>query len=508
MQHIFRVTHGADAACLCVTLCCGQGRKGIDTKLNVVFRLKALSSVFTVRATETVLYSASGDLAQGGALKFRVSRLISTIHGQITTVIFACLIIAFIIGSSLESWVREEYSAPDMESMSANVSAIASVLASATPAERSTILAAANREDGRFALQPLPYSERFTTTSPDEPFLQIAIDRLIPPENHPVPFGGWRTFVDGKRVLAAKVDQDTLLVMELPESFLRNDALIFGSNYLVATVTLLILFSVFAVRAITSPLRRIASAAMKADISLGPAIFEEHGSVEIVTLARALNGMQRRISTMVESRTRMLRGISHDLRTPLTRLRLRAERVKEEEVRDALLGDIERIDRLLKESLSYLRDNHQRELSQRADLASVLQTTCDEFADMGHEIHYHGPARMVTSFKPLALTRAITNLCENAVKFGTQVNVELRATDGQAIIDVMDDGPGIPAEYRSRVLEPFFKLDAARQDTDTGFGLGLSIVTEILEAHHGKLELLDRTPNGLVARMTLPLSQK
>ncbi len=439
---------------------------------------------------------------------FRVSQLFSTIHGQITAVIFACLIIAFIIGSTLESWVREEYSAPDMESMSAQVSAIASVLASAAPAEREVILAAANRKDVRLALQPLSYSERFTTSSPDEPFIQVLLDRLIPPENHPVPFGGWRTFADGKRVLAAQVDQDTLLVMELPESFLRNDALIFGSNYLVATVTLLILFSVFAVRAITSPLRRIASAAMKADISVGPALFEEDGSVEIVALARSLNGMQRRISTMVESRTRMLRGISHDLRTPLTRLRLRAERVREEEVREALLGDIERIDRLLKESLGYLRDNYQRELSQRTDLASVLQTTCDEFADMGHDVQYRGPARMATSFKPLALTRAITNLCENAVKFGTHVDVELRVVDNHAIIDIADDGPGIPEEYRSRVLEPFFKLDAARQDSETGFGLGLSIVAEIVQAHHGKLVLLDREPNGLVARVTLPLEQK
>lgn len=451
----------------------------------------------------------SGELAQGGVLKFWVSRLVSTIHGQITVVIFACLIIAFIIGSTLESWVREEYDTPDLEGMSARVSAIASVLAAADPHERDLILAAANREEKYLELQPLSYSERFTASSPDESFIEIAIDRLIPPEDNPIPFGGWRTFVGGKRVLAAKVDEETLLVKELPpESFLRSDALRFGSNYLVATITLIILFSVFAVRALTSPLRRIASAAMKADISLGPAIFEESGSVEIVTLARALNGMQRRISAMVEARTRMLRGISHDLRTPLTRLRLRAERVAEEEVREALLGDIERIDRLLKESLGYLRDNHQQEKSQRADLASVLQTTCDEFADMGHDARYIGPARMVTSFKPVALTRAITNLCENAVKFGTQVRVELRVAEGEAIIDVIDDGPGIPEQYRSRVLEPFFKLDAARQDTETGFGLGLSIVVEIVHAHHGKLVLLDGEPGGLVVRVILPLEDK
>lgn len=439
----------------------------------------------------------------------RISRLISTIHGQITAVIFACLIIAFVIGSTLEAWVRDEYSAPDLEGMSARVSAIASVLATATPEERSAVLAAANRGEQSLFLRPLSYFEDFTTTSPEEPFIQVAIDRLLPPEDLPTPFGGWRTFVDGKRVLAAKVDYDTLLVTELlPESFLRNDALRFGSNYLVATVTLIILFSVFAVWAITRPLRRIASAAQRADISLGPAPFEERGSVEIVALARALNGMQSRISVMVEARTRMLRGISHDLRTPLTRLRLRAERVGEDEVRGALLTDIERIDRLLKESLGYLRDNHQREASQRADLASVLQTVCDEFGDMGHDVTYRGPTRLIADFKPLALTRAVTNLCENAVKFGKHVEIDLQSLDGSAQIDVADDGPGIPEQHRSRVLEPFFKLDAARRDSETGFGLGLSIVAEIIQAHRGKLELLDRSPQGLVARLVIPLHQK
>jgi signal transduction histidine kinase len=440
-------------------------------------------------------------------LGFRISRWISTIHGQITAVIFACLIIAFVIGSTLESWVREEYNSPDLEVMSGQLSAIASVLSRASPEERNTILAAANRGEQDLALRPVSYFDNFTTTSPDEAFIQAVIDKLLPPEDRPVPYGGWRTFIDGKRVIAAKVDDDTLLVTELqPARFLRGDALRFGSNYLVATVTLIVLFSMFAVWAITRPLRGIASAAMKADISLGPAIFEERGSVEIVTLARALNAMQSRISAMVDSRTRMLRGISHDLRTPLTRVRLRVETIKDAEVRDALLVDVERIDRLLKESLSYLRDNHQSEKVERADLASVLQTVCDEFADTGHRIAYKGPARAIASFKPLAITRAVTNLCDNATKFGTTVDVTLTVERGMATIEISDDGPGIPAEHRDRVLEPFYKVDAARSGVDVGFGLGLSIVTEIMQGHGGRLELLDRAPHGLTARLIMPLN--
>jgi signal transduction histidine kinase len=135
-----------------------------------------------------------------------------------------------------------------------------------------------------------------------------------------------------------------------------------------------------------------------------------------------------------------------------------------------LLTDIERIDRLLQESLGYLRDNHPREASQRADLASVLQTVCDEFADMGHDVTYHGPARFVAEFKPLALMRAVTNLCENAVKFGSKAYVSLTEAAGEAVIDVADDGPGIPEQYRAG-CEPFFKIDSARGGIGVGFGL-------------------------------------
>lgn len=409
-------------------------------------------------------------------------------------------------GSTLERWVKKDYQLLDLEALSERVAVVGSILAEATPQERNLFIAIANRGDWKLSLQAVSYSERFTSSSPEEPWINLGIDWLFPPDGATVPFGGWRTFVDGSRVLAAKFDDNTLLVMEeLPENFLRNDALSFGSNYLVALVTLIILFSVFAVWAITLPLRRIASAAMTADLSTESAPFEERGSVEIVALARALNAMQARISGMVDARTRMLRGISHDVRTPLTRLRLRAERVSDSDVRGALLTDIDRIERLLKASLSFLRDNHQHEETQRGDLASVLQTVCDEFTDMGHEVHYDGPVHMITNFKPLAITRVMTNLCENAVKFGTIADVKLHTEDGWAVIDVTDNGPGIADFYRNKVLEPFFKIDAARGGADAGFGLGLSIVSEIVQAHQGKLELINCSSGGLIARVKLPL---
>ncbi|MBD9626325.1 HAMP domain-containing protein [Ensifer sp. ENS06] len=447
--------------------------------------------------------------SRGGTLGFRLPRLRSTIHGQMTAVIFVCLAIVIVAGSSLERLVRKDYDVPDLEALSDRVAVVASMLASATPSERGTIFEIANRGDWKFSLRPISFSERFTTTSPTEPFVHRAIDWFLPPDNGAVPFGGWRTFVDGKRVLAAKVSDEEIVVLEqMSETFLRSDALSFGSNFLVALVTLMVLFSFFAVWAITRPLRRIAWAATTTDISVGSPPFEERGSVEIVALARALNGMQRRVSTMADARTRMLRGISHDLRTPLTRLRLRAERIPQDDVREPLLADVERIDRLLTESLSYLRDHHQSEKCERTDLVSVLKTVCDEFSDIGHDVHYRGPVRLIASFRPLAVTRAITNLCENATKFGTQVEVGLSVVGDVAVIAVADNGPGIPVEHRKQVLEPFYKVDTSRGGVGAGFGLGLSIVWEVAQAHEGDLSLLENEPNGLVARLTIPLQTR
>ncbi|WP_319313662.1 ATP-binding protein [Shinella sp.] len=438
-------------------------------------------------------------------LRFRLSKLFSTIHGQITVIVLLALVMVISAGSALERWMRADFEIIGLENISERVSSIGSVLAEAKPSERVAILEIANRGDWKFSIRPLSLSQQFTTSSPTEPVVDVIVDWLFPPDDGAEPLGGWRTFLDGKRVIAVKIDDSEMLVLEsLPGLSLRGDALNLGSNYLLAVVILMVLFSAFAVWTITRPLRRIAAAAMRADLSVGPALFEERGSQEIVALARALNGMQKRISTMIDSRTRMLRGVSHDLRTPLTRLRLRVERVDQQEVREALLADVERIDRLLKESLSYLRDNHRIEAFARADLASAVQTVCDEFEDIGHQITYRGPGRLIANFKPLAITRAVTNLCENATKFGSSVRVELGASAGMATIDVADDGPGIPVEHRSRVLEPFYKVDAARGGTDAGFGLGLSIVAEIVQDHGGKLELLDRHPNGLIARIAIP----
>jgi signal transduction histidine kinase len=173
-------------------------------------------------------------------------------------------------------------------------------------------------------------------------------------------------------------------------------------------------------------------------------------------------------------------------------------------VRNALLFDVDRVDELLTQSLNYLRDDYVTEAVERVDVASILKTVCCDFSDIGFAVQYTGPNKLIANCRPLSINRAVTNLCDNAVKFANAVEVQLDERQDGFTITVMDDGPGIPPAYRKRVFEPFFKIDPARANGKTGFGLGLSIVSDIAKSHSGTIELFSRRPNGLVARMVVP----
>jgi signal transduction histidine kinase len=268
-----------------------------------------------------------------------------------------------------------------------------------------------------------------------------------------------------------------------------------------------LLLSLYAASTITAPLLSFAEAAetLKPDEGLDRP-FNENGAAEVQTLAKSLNDMHSRVRGMIEDRTRMLRAISHDLRTPLTRLRLRAERSNQPELKASLLSDIAALSDMIDDSLVYLTKEMGAEKLLNADLPSLLETVCADFTDMGYNVKYVGPERFAYRCKPRWLARAVTNLVENSTKFAEHVTVTLSVVEGSAVrIRVQDDGPGLPGNLRTKVLEPFFKADTARSSSDrTGFGLGLSIVDDIVRAHGGKIELLNAMPHGLIALIDLP----
>lgn len=284
------------------------------------------------------------------------------------------------------------------------------------------------------------------------------------------------------------------------------------SVLVVATIILIGLnigaLSLWASRGISAPLARFATAAEEFSIDRDPSPLREEGPVEVRTAARALNRLRDRIHALFADRTRMLAAISHDLRTPITRMRLRVEFIEDDALRGQLTRDLEHMDAMVQGALSYLRDASRQERRAAFDLSSLLQTIADEFSDMGHDIRYDGPRQVVFVGNTNQFERALTNLVENAVRYGHEVRIHLHEEAGTLLIEVADDGPGIPEGDRQRLLEPFARGDEARGRIGSeGFGLGLAIAHSIVAAHDGELTLLDNHPRGLLVRIVLPAQQ-
>ncbi|MBR0881432.1 signal transduction histidine kinase [Bradyrhizobium japonicum] len=272
------------------------------------------------------------------------------------------------------------------------------------------------------------------------------------------------------------------------------------------SVTMLGLWAAYALAA---PLSSFARAAENFSLDGTADPLPERGPEEIRSVARALNRMHERIARLMSDRTRMLAAISHDLRTPITRLRLRAEFIEDEGNRRRMLIDLDQMRSMLESVLSLLRNDRKIEAVTLVDIASTLQVIADQFGDMGHVVHYDGPASATAVARPDDLHRGVTNLVENAIRFGAEVTIRLDVSGTRLVIDVEDDGPGISDARKQEMLEPFARGDDARtMDEHTGFGLGLSIARAIAIAHGGELSLHDRAPHGLIVRMQLPVWQQ
>jgi signal transduction histidine kinase len=269
------------------------------------------------------------------------------------------------------------------------------------------------------------------------------------------------------------------------------------------------LLGLWTARALTAPLSSFARAAESFSLNGAPAPLPERGPEEIRSVAKALNRMRERITTLIDDRTRMLAAISHDLRTPITRMRLRSEFIEDDGHRSSMLGDLDQMRSMLESVLSFLRNDRRLESMTLVDIASTLQLVTDQFADMGHKVAYDGPQHAMATLRPDDLHRSITNLVENAVRFGAEATIRLTMSPDSVTIDVEDDGPGISDARKDAMLEPFVRGDEARNmDEAAGFGLGLSIARAIVLAHDGELSLNDRQPHGLVVRIELPVHQQ
>jgi signal transduction histidine kinase len=316
-------------------------------------------------------------------------------------------------------------------------------------------------------------------------------------------FGPFGSFRDLQVAVPLPDGQWLAFATALPESgpsFSRQFLLSMG---IMAAIILAV--SIWAVRRVTTPLAALSAAAERLGNDLNAPPMAETGTIETRQASRAFNTMQARLRSLIENRTRMLAAISHDLRTPLTLLRLRAENVANAQEREKMLATIAEIDAMVAATLQLARDEARAEPRRRTDLTALLASTVHDMADTGLPVAMQPAAPVVYDCQPAALKRALANLLDNAVKYGKQARAAIVSTPRAIEITIDDDGPGIPADELARVFQPFYRLEGSRSRETGGIGLGLAIALSVVQAHGGELTLANRPEGGLRASVMLPI---
>lgn len=256
-------------------------------------------------------------------------------------------------------------------------------------------------------------------------------------------------------------------------------------------------------RTITRPLGDLARAADAVGRGASATPLKESGAREIRRATRAFNAMQERLRRYLDSRTQVLAAMSHDLRTPLTRLRLRVESIDDDQLRQRLVEDLDEMSNMIRGALSVFRGLNDDEAAVPVDINELALELQRQHVELGGEVSIVGTARAPYVAKPLALKRCLGNLVQNAIRHGVRATIQI--DDGaQLTVRVLDEGPGIPEDMLEKVFEPFFRLEQSRNRDTGGTGLGLSIARDIAQAHGGSLSLHNRQSGGLEARLTLP----
>lgn len=316
-------------------------------------------------------------------------------------------------------------------------------------------------------------------------------------------FGDYQSIWDGlcESVIVSMRDGQSLRLDVLPPAdALKNDY---------RRVVAIFLFSIFVLaylvaRMITRPLKQLAQAATDLGNDINHPPLKLSGASEIRTASAAFNAMQARIRQYIFQRTQMLAAITHDLQTPLTRMRLRLEKVGDTELQERLVGDLSAMQAMVREGLDLARSMDANEAMQPLDLDSLLGSVCCDATDAGQEVTVKGNASMALIGRPMALRRCLVNLIDNAVKYGQRALVAVENTGGAARIRIRDSGPGISPDDMARVFEPFYRLESSRSRESGGTGLGLTIARNIAEQHGGTIALANHPEGGLEVTLMLP----
>ena len=285
------------------------------------------------------------------------------------------------------------------------------------------------------------------------------------------------------------------------------------STQLLSLLVELIVFSsifiaLWSVNRFTKPLKRIKFSTERLGIDLQTKPLDIYGPTVVREVSQALNEMQKRILQLIRNRTQMLAAISHDLRTPIMRARLRLQFLPDNEHKTRLLVDLEEMEKMISEALSFARQDSKSEDKKQLDLVSLLESICNDSVDLGHDVTFkHSHQRIGFVGRPLALKRAFTNLVNNAVRYAGNADVSLSKRGKHLIVWVDDNGPGIPEEALDKVFEPFYRAEQSRSRETGGVGLGLAVARDVVRAHHGKIKVQNKKTGGLRVVVAFTLSQ-
>lgn len=307
----------------------------------------------------------------------------------------------------------------------------------------------------------------------------------------------------GELVISVKLDDGNWLTVtqrNLTTSWRHYARIAFG---IVGNLLIVILFSVWIARSIVVPLTRLSAAIESLGRNREPALIGEMRMPEYAAIAESFNTMQLRLKRFIDERMGMLAAISHDLRTPLTRLRLMAEYVENPEHREQLLLNVNEMETMVTDALAFMSAEARSEKVEIVDLAALLISLTDEYCDLGERVTYRGPEHADIPCRPVAMKRAFSNLIANGCKYGGAVEIRLVVAADSFTVDIHDEGEGIPPEFEEKAFQPFERLETSRSRETGGSGLGLAISRDIVSSHAGEISFR-RPAEGFIVRVLLP----
>jgi signal transduction histidine kinase len=464
-----------------------------------------------------------------------MSRLLpKSLFGQTLLILLAGLIVSHLVGSWIYTSDREQaVRAVGGFAAAQRITNLTRLVQDAPREGRERIVAALSDPTFRVSLSARPPAiTGADDTAVAQAIRAFLVDQLsLSPARQPrvsaaaldgPPFGGWHGRAMGRgpmmhgfggfgqfgafrdlQVAVPLADGQWLsFTTALPESGPSFSGQFLLSMGLMAAIILAV--SVWAVRRVTAPLASLSAAAERLGNDLNAPPVPETGTVETRQASRAFNAMQARLRALIENRTRMLAAISHDLRTPLTLLRLRTENVPDAPERDKMLATIAEMDAMIAATLQFARDEAAGEPRRRTDVSALLASLVDDMVDARLPVTMQPAQPIVCECQPGALKRALSNLLDNAVKYGKRAHAAIQPTAQGVEITIDDEGPGIPEDELARVFQPFYRVEGSRSRETGGIGLGLAIALSVVQAHGGQLTLANRPDGGLRAAVTLP----